>query len=270
MKRIRATVKYLGKKFWGWQIQPQLPTVQEEIQRGLHQITGLNIRVTASGRTDRGVHALGQVIHFDIPDQYILSDFRYSINSVIDPDIFLCWLEQVHPQFHSVRDAVQRHYLYLLNMGNYSPFHQDLLWQIPYELDIDQMKSAAAYLEGNHDFTSLVLTKSSQPDNQVNMKSVSIRRSGSLVIFHFCANRFLHKMIRTIMGTLVDVGKNKIPPHHLMKILAGKDRKLAGETAPPEGLYLYKVLYPDHFNGINSKFEEIDFSTKDIIEIFFR
>ena len=121
MKRIRARVKYSGKKFWGWQVQPQFPTVQGEIQRGLHQITGLNIVITASGRTDRGVHALGQVIHFDIPVHYTLSDLRYSINSVIDPDIFLSSLEQVHPQFHSVRDAVERHYLYLLNSGNYSP-----------------------------------------------------------------------------------------------------------------------------------------------------
>ncbi|MBN1619109.1 tRNA pseudouridine(38-40) synthase TruA [candidate division WOR-3 bacterium] len=243
MRRIKILISYKGGNFYGWQYQKEKRTVQGELEKRIKFITGENIRVTAAGRTDAGVHALGQTAHFDtfsaLPDK----DFLKAINSVLPADLGLNDLTTAFDSFHSTKDATERQYLYRIDYSGANPFTRGIVWRLRKKLNHSDMSKALLLLKGKHDFSSFCIAKSSDKNTFVDMRSAEITETGSGIVLFFAADRFLHKMLRSVVGMLYDIGRGKRDPDCFSEALLLKNRKYGGFTAPPDGLYLYRVLY---------------------------
>lgn len=245
---FKLVVAYNGRAYVGWQVQPQGRTVQAEIELALEQVTQVPTRVTASGRTDSGVHALGQVVSFSSTTHLNPDTLQRALNGNLPKDIRVLSAEWAPDDFHAIRDAVSKRYRYFIQDGGIQdPFLSDWCWYVPKELDESRMREAADLLVGEHDFASYQSAGSPRATTVRTIHEFVLERQiGQLcepIVIEISANGFLYNMVRNLVGTLVDVGEGKQPTTWPHEILAKKDRKQAGPTAPPQGLFLLSVEY---------------------------
>ncbi|WP_163971974.1 tRNA pseudouridine(38-40) synthase TruA [Oceanobacillus halotolerans] len=246
MPRIKCIVSYDGSQFSGFQIQPKNRTVQGEIEKALQKIhKGTSVRIHPSGRTDTGVHAVGQVIHFDTHYDISNQNWKQALNTLLPNDVYVKQVTIVSHSFHARYDVMEKEYrYYILNEREPDIFKRNYVYQFPYDLNIEKMQEACQYLEGEHDFTSLSSAKATTKGSKVRtLYQASCNRYGSEIEIIFRGNGFLYNMVRIMIGLLLDVGQEKRDPTETLEILEEKDRRLAGDTVPPQGLYLWKVTY---------------------------
>ena len=241
--RYLITFSYDGTNYNGYQKQLNKNTIQDKIESALNKITSNKIIIHASGRTDSKVHALNQRAHFDLDKEYDLYKLKKSINSLIPEDIHISKIEVVDNDFHARFNVKEKEYIYKLNIGEYNPIDRNYVYQYNKELDLDKMIEASKYLLGEHNFKSFTKTDDSKEDYIRNIYKINIIKKDNIITFDFIGNGFLRYMIRNIVGTLIEVGENKIDPIKVKEILDSQNRKNAGKTAHPEGLYLYNVKY---------------------------
>lgn len=245
--RYKLTIAYDGTDFAGFQIQPEDRTIQGELERSLMIMTkDVRVKVHGSGRTDSGVHALGQVVHYDYPGELSEKAMYRALNTLLPADIVVRRVEIVDADFHSRFSAKEKTYIYrLYNSRTRNPFTRDYAYWHPHPLDIDRLREALTYIEGQHDFTSFASTKD-PIENKVRTiyeAGVDYDSEKKEFIFLFRGNGFLYNMIRVLMGTLIEIGDGRKDPEEMQRLLEVRDRTQAGPTASPLGLYLKNVVY---------------------------
>ena len=245
MQRYKCIVAYDGTGFAGYQVQPGKRTVQLEIEQALSKIhKGDSVRIAASGRTDAGVHARGQVVHFDSKLQIPGERFKKALNAMLPRDISILDASQVDMDFHARFTSVRKEYRYRISLSEErDPFLRDYAYHYPYPLNLEAMKEAAQYLKGTHDFTSFCSAKTEVVDKVRTVEEIIFNTSDDELVIQFIGNGFLYNMVRIMTGTLLEVGSGKKAPAEMETILAARDRIQAGKTAPGHGLYLWKVDY---------------------------
>ena len=251
MTRIKSVIAYDGTSFYGWQIQPNLPTIQLKLQEALEHICGRPVDVMGAGRTDTGVHAYGQVAHFDWQHPLPLDKLQYAMNGLLSPAIRILSVEEAAAGFHARFDAKSKSYLYRIDPNRfYNPFSYLYSLHCPYALDIDLLQRCAQMLQGEHDFAGFQATGSDVVTTRRTMHQVEILHSPFLpyseqffLCIRFHANGFLRKMVRFLVGTLLEIGSKKRPLEDLQKALETGDRRYAGIPAAARGLFLEKVYY---------------------------
>lgn len=244
MRSMKAVVQYDGTDYFGFQKQPGRRTIQGEIEQALHQIMKEPVRVTGAGRTDAGVHALGQVISLRTNCGIPIERVCIALNSVLPKDIVLAEAEEVCPEFNARRSARFRTYEYLILNTEYpSALLGRYAWWMPEDLDLRAMRRAASHLVGTHDFSAFALNARDDKTTVRELVELSLHRRSDVVRFTLTANAFLHSMVRGIVGTLVEVGQGRRSPGDVKSILESRDRSMAGRTAPPQGLFLVHVTY---------------------------
>lgn len=245
MQRYKCVIAYDGTAFSGYQIQPNKRTVQEEIEMVLAKLhKGNMVKISASGRTDAGVHARGQVIHFDSPLSIPLEKWPVALNTLLPDDISVLEVEQENEDFHARFHAVGKEYRYELNTAKHrDPFNRHFAYHYPHSLNIDAMQEAAKALLGTHDFTSFCSAKTEVEDRVRTITKIDILEGDSKLTFRFRGNGFLYNMVRILVGTLLEVGAGMRPASSMQELLDQKDRRFAGKTAPAHGLYLWQVFY---------------------------
>ena len=244
MRNIKLTIEYDGKDFNGWQKQPNKLNIQGELEEVIYQITGENVELIASGRTDAGVHALGQVANFKTNSNLPIEKFPIAINSKIKKSIIVKNAEEAEPEFHSRYKCKKKTYRYIINNSKYgTAIYRKLEYHIPQKLDVSLMKKAIKYFEGEHDFKAFKSTGGSNKSSVRTIYKAEVIEQGDKIILEVTGNGFLYNMVRIISGTIVDVGLGKIKPEDISKIIEEKDRQKAGKTLPPYGLYLLNVEY---------------------------
>lgn len=248
MPRFAAGLEYDGRAYSGWQFQPGLRTVQDEVQRALGRVADAPIECTCAGRTDAGVHALAQVLHFDSPAARTERGWRLGANTYLPPDISVTWVREVPEHFHARYGALSRSYRYLILNRDSRPGLATgrATWERR-ALDVERMHAAAQALVGEHDFSAFraIECQSKSPVRRVDRLAVT--RQGEWVALDITANAFLHHMVRNVAGLLLEVGRGDSPPERVAAVLASRDRKANAATAPPDGLYLAAVSYPAQF-----------------------
>ncbi len=255
MKRIKCTVSYDGTLFNGYQRQPGQRTVQGELELALEKICKNSITIHSSGRTDAGVHAYGQVFHFDSELNMEGTRYMRALNSILPEDIYVLDSQEVHPEFHSRYHGKIKEYRYKLSLNCYNPLNRHYVYYHRRLLNIDKMKEAMEYLLGTHDFTSFCGNLDEVNKERTIYKAELLDDNGELT-FIFVGNGFLRYMIRIMVGTLIQVGEGRKNPSDIKYILEMKDRRLAGHTAKPQGLYLYRVEYPEEVLSVPSNKNE--------------
>ncbi|ASV67618.1 MULTISPECIES: tRNA pseudouridine(38-40) synthase TruA [Cytobacillus] len=248
MMRIKCIIAYDGTGFAGYQVQPNKRTVQRELESALTKLhKGSEVKVVASGRTDAGVHAVGQVIHFDSPLQLPEERWPAALNSILPNDVVVEEAAYVAEDFHARYHAIGKEYRYrLIRTKKSNPFLRHYAYQYSFPIDVERMREAIPYLLGEHDFTSFCSARSEVEDRVRNIYGIYIEEHDDELLFRFVGNGFLYNMIRILMGTLLEVGKGEREPHEIEKILAKKNRIYAGKTAPGHGLYLWQVYYEEN------------------------
>jgi tRNA pseudouridine38-40 synthase len=243
MIRYKCIISYDGSGFSGYQVQPKKRTVQSVIEAVLTKMhKGSSVKISASGRTDAGVHAKGQVIHFDSPLSLPVEKWELALNSMLPEDISVLSVKEADPAFHARFDANGKEYRYYLNQSpKRDPFQRNYAFHYPYPLNLEAMREASAYLLGTHDFSSFCSARTEVEDKVRTIKTIEILQDEEKVSFHFIGNGFLYNMVRILVGTLIGSGKRK--SEEIMEILEKRDRRYAGKTAPGQGLYLWQVLY---------------------------
>ncbi len=246
MVRLRCVVEYDGTDFAGFQIQPgqpQVRTVQGTLEAAVLAATTLPSRVVGAGRTDAGVHAVGQVIHFDSDRAWEPAVWQAALNARLPPDVVLRSVQMAAPTFHARYAARNRAYRYAVyNLPVRSPFVARWTWQVPTPLDVERMNAAASWGRGEHDFQAFA-AQEDYPSTVRRIVQLSCRRFADIVVVEVTANAFLRHMVRRLVGSLVRVGSGQLQPEALREIIAAKQRGLAGPTAPAAGLCLMKVSY---------------------------
>ena len=245
MRNIKLLIEYDGTKYLGWQVQPGGPTVQGTLEEKLSLLTGERIHLFGSGRTDSGVHALGQVAHFKTQSQMDTRTIQRALNSLLPSDIMIQKAEEVGEGFHARKHSKSKVYEYrILNRKLRSVFHRGYIWHIPQRLNLAEMKKATQSLIGEHDFSAFRTVGSPTRTTVRRVTRAEWKRGrDGLIRFEIEANGFLKQMVRSIVGTLVEIGKGKKKASDLRKVLNSKDRKEAGPTAPAHGLFLKEVKY---------------------------
>lgn len=248
MTNIKLTIEYEGTKYYGWQRQKDLLSIQGILEEKISQITQEKIILNGSGRTDAGVHALGQVANFNTNSSILLVELPFILNRMLPLDIRIKKAEKVDNNFHARHSAVSKIYhYYVLNSNqnnNYlSIFLRNYVYCVYKNINLKEMKKASKFLQGEHDFRSFACSGSRIVNWKRNIKDVSIIKKGNIFCFRLEADAFLYKMVRTIVGTLLEVGKGKINYLEIKKVLEAKNRKMAGKTVPAKGLFLMKVNY---------------------------
>lgn len=248
MRAFRITLAYDGSGFFGWQTQPGKRTVQGTVEAVWRQITGEPIRLVASGRTDAGVHALAQVASCNSRTRLSCETLCRALNAELPAEIGVLEVAEAPHGFHALRDARGKRYRYVIQDGRpRDVFSRDYAWYIVQRLDETAMQAAATTLLGRQDFAALQTAGSARVSTVRTITDVDVRRPpdpryGRLVV-EVAADGFLYNMVRNIVGSLVEVGRGKRPPEWLSRVLASGDRRLAGATAPPQGLFLVEVHY---------------------------
>ncbi len=247
-QRIVLGVEYNGSQYCGWQWQKNRRSVQVTLEDALTKIANHPVTVTCAGRTDAGVHALEQIVHFDTTANRHTDAWLLGGNSNLPPDVRITWVQPAIGDFHARYSAIARFYRYIiLNRPVQSALsYQQTTWCYP-PLDAEKMHQAAQHLIGNHDFSSFRAQGCQSKSPQRIMYFVNVHREGERVIIDISANAFLHHMVRNIAGVLMAIGSGKQPVDWTLDLLAAKNRKQAAVTAPPDGLYLGGVLYPEHY-----------------------
>ncbi len=242
MLNYKLNIQYDGTNYAGWQVQENAVTVQQKITEAIKILTKENINLVGSGRTDAGVHALGQVANFRVENELDIYRFRHSLNSVLPKDISVTDMRAAGENFHARFDAKKRCYIYLISKIK-SPFYNLYSWQYHEAIDILMLNELSGKLIGVHDFTSFA-RKSTETENKTcEIFQIRWRESKDILLFFIEADRFLHGMVRTIIGTILQASKNNENEKYLFDILNSKDREAAGEAVPARGLFLYKVKY---------------------------
>jgi tRNA pseudouridine38-40 synthase len=246
MRNIKITIEYDGKNFAGWQVQPGKESIQGAIQKALKEITGEDIEIYSSGRTDAGVHALNQVANFKTNSTIDTSKFAYALNSKLPNSIVVKSAEEVSERFHARYNCKEKTYKYIINnnefpsaLDRYREFH------MPLKLVFEAMKEATSYFVGEHDFAGFKSSGGAPKKTTVRtIKKATITKSkDNRITIELTGDGFLYNMVRIISGTIVDVGLGRINVKDIPKIIESKDRKKAGKTLPPHGLYLVNVKY---------------------------
>lgn len=244
-RNIRIVLAYDGTPYLGWQIQPQGPTLQSVLQESLRTITGEQTIVKGSGRTDAGVHAIGQVANFHTMSTISPHDFVRALNSVLPPTVAVTGADEVDLSFDAQYSAVNKLYRYrVFNRRERSPFELNTAWHINTALDIDSMSSVLRILLGKKDFSSFRASGCVARSPMRTVSKCDINCEGDIILFEFEADGFLRHMVRNLVGSLIDVGRHRFSPDDFAAILEARDRTRAGRAAPPHGLYLVRVDYP--------------------------
>lgn len=244
MPTYKVTLEYDGAAYSGWQRQAREPTIQEALESAIEHISQVPTPVIGAGRTDAGVHALGQVASFQSDRGFAPDEWKRALNGVLPQDITVRSVEAVPDDFHARYAARAKRYAYrILNRPERSALERDRLWHVAKPLDIDGMRQAAAPLVGRHDFSSFQGSPTDTENPVCHVMSLEVESRGEVVQVEVEADRFLKQMVRAIVGTLVEVGLGKRAPGEIKEILAARDRRAAGYTAPPQGLYLLSVKY---------------------------
>lgn len=244
--RYLIKFSYDGTNFCGYQTQPNLRTVQTELENAI-EVVNNNIRkvVQSSGRTDKGVHALCQYAHVDLDIDITPQKLKRAINSNLKDDIHVIDTKVVPDDFHARYNTKSKEYKYYINLGEYNPIERNYVFQYNYKLDIDAMKEAIELFIGEHDFRAFVTENSNKPNCVRTIDIAKIEEIDNKIVFTFKGNGFLRYQVRNMVGILIKVGENKISTKDVEKILLSKDRSKCGVTAPSCGLYLVDVLYDD-------------------------
>jgi tRNA pseudouridine38-40 synthase len=241
---LKLTIEYDGTNYHGWQNQPSGQTVQAVLEQAISTFLGVATRIRGSGRTDAGVHALGQVANFFSEKEIDLHRLRRGLNALTPQDITIKVIEIVHDSFDARRDGRSRTYEYrVLNRSTPSPFYLKYAWHVHDLLDVRAMRGAIRYLEGEHDFSSFRAAGCDAAHPVRKVYRVSLDERGELLVFTIEATAFLRHMFRNIVGTLVEVGRGLRAPQSFVELLDGRDRTKAGATAPAHGLFLIEVKY---------------------------
>jgi tRNA pseudouridine38-40 synthase len=250
VRRIRLTLQYDGAAYAGWQVQPGLTTVQGTLEAALEPLCGGQVRVTGAGRTDAGVHALGQVAHFDTEATHDDGVWVRALNAHLPRDVVVRQAREVPEAFHARYSAEGKHYRYrVLNRPERCPFRRAYAWFLPMPLDVEAMERAATCLVGSHDFSSFRASGCGAKSPVRRLDRVGVKRVEDEVVFDLEGAGFLKQMVRNIVGTLVEVGRGRKAPPWTAEVLAAKDRRAAGETAAAWGLTLVRVAYPPPFES---------------------
>ncbi len=245
-QRWKITIEYDGTNFYGWQRQKDLPSIQQSIEDAIFKMSGKNITVHGSGRTDAGVHALGQVAHFDIPKDFSVKEMRDGPNHYMtDVPIKILKAEKVSNDFHARFDATTRYYKYVIK-NRFAPpaIGQQYYWHVRRQnIGVDAMNQAAQYLLGKHDFTSFRDSQCQAKSPIKTLDHFDVYRQDEDIIFELSARSFLHHQVRNFVGTLLKIGFGSWQVDDIKEILKAKDRAKAGPTAPASGLFFVKVDY---------------------------
>ncbi len=243
--RLRLTLHYDGSRFHGWQFQPTHRTVQGDLQAALERLTQEARPVTGSGRTDTGVHATGQVVAVDLPVRWDPDELRRALNAVLPRDVWVADASVADPRFHPRFDATARSYVYRVGIDDAtgSPFERPWCWPLMEAVDLPRLRRAAGHLVGRHSFAGFA--KSGQPHRGefCTVTEAGWSRWGMGVQFRVSANRYLHHMVRYLVGTMIDVGRDKRPESDVPGLLARKPGLITSAPAPSQGLFLAKVEY---------------------------
>jgi tRNA pseudouridine38-40 synthase len=247
-RNIRLTIEYDGTAYSGWQKQLQFETVQGTLEDRLKKVCGHPVDLLVAGRTDSGVHGLGQTANFHTTSALPIPKIQYVLNHLLPHDIRIVKAREVPETFHATYHAKAKLYRYVIrNTKDYTVFDRNTYYHVRPKLNVTAMKKAAKFLVGTHDFTAFrgTLGKWAKPKRTIT--KIRIQKKGHGVILEYTGVSFLHQMIRIISGTLLYVGLGKLKPADMRLILKSKDRKKAGPTLPPNGLFLVKVFYPKAF-----------------------
>ena len=245
MRNIKLVIEYDGRKFGGWQKQPNKLNIQGEIERAIEELTGEKVNLIASGRTDRGVHAFGQVANFKMQNEKIpIEKIAIALNSKLKNSIRIQLAEEVYEKFHSRYSVHSKTYKYVINNSKYgSAIFREFEYHFPIKLNVKDMKRAIKYFEGEHDFKAFKASGTSSKSSVRTIYKAEVIYNEPRIEIYLTGNGFLYNMVRIIAGTLLDVGLGKINAEEIPSIIESGDRKLAGKTLPPHGLYLMKVEY---------------------------
>ena len=248
MPRFAAGLEYDGRAYSGWQFQPGLQTVQDVVQRALSRVADAPVACVCAGRTDAGVHALAQVVHFDSAAVRSERGWRLGANSYLPADVSVAWLREVPEQFHARFSATARSYRYLVFNRDSRPALAAgrATWERR-PLDAARMHAAAQALVGEHDFSAFRAVECQAKSPLRRVERLDVTRNAEWLTLAITANAFLHHMVRNVAGLLLSVGHGESPPERVLAVLASRDRKINAATAPPDGLYLSAVRYPSGF-----------------------
>ena len=246
MRRIRTIIAYDGTDYVGWQTQPNGVAIQEVIEQAILEVTGERSSLQGSGRTDSGVHARAQVAHFDTNARMAADKFAIALNTHLPADIRVLFSEEVGPDFHARFSAKEKQYRYFVQTGPHADvFARKYSLHAYMPLDLDIMQQAAALVPGTHDFSAFMST-GREVESAVRTVTLSRwEKQGRFLVYTVQGNGFLYNMVRILVGTMVGIGSCRIPPDSMEKALSTLSRKDAGPTAPPHGLVLWRVKYPD-------------------------
>lgn len=247
-RTIKLLLEYDGTKYCGWQRQSPghcaQPSIQETVEKALKVVLRENTRVSASGRTDAGVHARAQAAHFSTRSCVSLDTLLRSLNGLLPHDICAYHAGEVPASFHSRFDASDKTYRYtILNRKYPSPLYRHTAYHVWFPLDINRMRRAAAVLKGTHDFRGFKASGPKKISTQRTITHIRLAKDGDFIYIDITADGFLHTMVRTIVGTLVEIGKGRFPVTRIRSVFSSRDRRLAGPTAPAHGLCLLRVSY---------------------------
>ena len=241
------TFSYDGSKYYGYQKQPKKKTIQSEIEKALKTINDDEVvSISASGRTDAGVHALNQKAHFELKIKITCDKLKNALNSLIPNDIYVKNVVEVNESFHARYNVRAKEYIYKINMGEYNPIEKDYVLQLNHKLDVAEMERALKYLEGTHDFKSFSKADDEKEDFVRTIVQTNLIRdvkNVNSITISFLGTGFLRYMVRNMIGTLIEIGEGKRKSEDIIYILKALDRTKAGITAPPQGLYLKDVFY---------------------------
>lgn len=249
MRNIKLTIEYDGTAYHGWQSQDNAVTVQDVVTDAVARLTGEDISVTGSSRTDTGVHALGQVCNFFTCSSIPADKFAFALNAILPEDIVIRRSEEVSADFHARFSTIGKKYRYLFYNSVFpSALMRNRAYHVFYPLDVCAMREAAEYFKGTHDFAAFSATGGSVKTTVRTITDCNISKDKDIVEFSVAGNGFLYNMVRIMAGTLVDVGIGRLDSKTVPEIIAGLDRKKAGRTAPPQGLYLEEIYYDDKYS----------------------
>ena len=242
MFNYKLTLQYDGSHYAGWQIQENAVSVQEVVKNSIHKILQSEVNLIGAGRTDAGVHALGQVANFTLDQKLDLYKFKYSLNSVLPDDISVSDIIEVDENFHARFSAKRRSYIYLISSQK-SPFYDRYSYHYYSKPDIDKLNKLSNILIGQKDFASFSKNNPEVQNKTCDIFEARWRQGKNLIIFYIEANRFLYGMVRAIVGTLIKIHSSKKAEEELQNVIAMKNREAAGDSVPAKGLFLYKIKY---------------------------
>ncbi len=245
MSRYKLTIKYDGTLFYGWQIQPSLRTVQGELEQALKHImkSAERIPIYGSGRTDSGVHAIGQVAHFDLITRLEEQDLKSALNSYLSEDCRITSIQKVKCNFHARFNALKRSYLYQCYKGE-SILYRNQAWCLD-KLNVKRLNKLALLIIGTHDFASFCKNRGNYIDNYCTVFNAEWKKKGDFINFFILGNRFLHHMVRYLVGTMIKFTKQSLPHEGFKSLLINPEKDAKVQKAPPQGLFLDKVFYAE-------------------------